>query len=149
MNMNGIKKKLSLILCIVLIAAMALCTIGCSDTETTDGAAAVITMEEGKTYGEGATEFTFTSVDKDTKETTVTIRTDKTTVGEALMELGLIAGEEGEFGLYVQTVNGTTLTWEEDQMYWSFYIDGDYAMTGVDQTDIVPGCVYTLKAEKG
>ncbi|MBQ2923597.1 MAG: DUF4430 domain-containing protein, partial [Tyzzerella sp.] len=52
------------------------------------------------------------------------------------------------YGLYVKTVNGTTLDYDKDGMYWSFYINGDYAMTGVDVTEIKAGEKYSFKAEK-
>lgn len=144
MNRYSMKKLLALVMCIVLVAAVALT--GCGEENTGDTA---ITIEDGKTYGEGATEFTFVAVGPDGVEVTATVRTDNTIVGEALVELGLIAGHEGPYGLYVDTVNGVTLTWSTDKMYWSFYIDGEYAMTGVDKTEIVPGSTYTIRAEKG
>ena len=40
-------------------------------------------------------------MDKDGNETNFEIHTDKTTVGEALMEVGLLEGEESEYGLFV------------------------------------------------
>ena len=86
-------------------------------------------------------------VDKDGKETPFTIATDKTYVGEALIDEGLIEGEEGPYGLYVKTVNGQTLDYDTDGMYWSFYVDGEYGLTGVDMTEIVPGTTYMFKAE--
>ena len=147
MKNYSLQKVLSFLLCIVLIAAMALGTIGCSDTTANDTVKTVDTMENGKVYGEGSTEFTFTVVDTEGKEVQATIRTDKTTVGEALLDLGLIAGEDGEYGLYVKTVNGTTLDYDKDGKYWSFYIDGEYAMTGLDSTEITAGSVYSFKAE--
>lgn len=147
MKNYSLQKVLSFLLCIVLIAAMALGTIGCSDTTANDTTATVGTMENGKVYGEGSTEFSFTVVDTEGKEVQATIRTDKTTVGEALLDLGLIAGEDGEYGLYVKTVNGTTLDYDKDGKYWAFYIDGEYAMTGVDSTEITAGSVYSFKAE--
>ena len=147
MKNYSLQKVLSFLLCIVLIAAMALGTIGCSDTTANDTVSTVDTMENGKVYGEGSTEFTFTVVDTEGKEVQATIRTDKTTVGEALLDLGLIAGEDGEYGLYVKTVNGTTLDYDKDGKYWAFYIDGEYAMTVVDSTEITAGSVYSFKAE--
>ena len=60
----------------------------------------------------------------------------------------LIDGTDEAYGLYVRTVNGMTLDYNEDGYYWAFYVDGEYAMTGVDQTDITPGASYSLKAEK-
>ena len=147
MKNHSLQKVLSFLLCIVLIAAMALGTIGCSDTTANDTTTTVGTMENGKVYGEGSTEFTFTVVDTEGNETQATIKTDKATVGEALLELGLIAGEDGDYGLYVKTVNGTTLDYDTDGKYWAFYVDGEYALTGVDSTEITAGSVYSFKAE--
>ena len=78
----------------------------------------------------------------------LTIKTDKSTVGEALLEHGLIAGEEGQYGLYVKVVNGMTADYDIDQSYWSFYINGEYAMTGVDSTEITDGATYQLEYAK-
>lgn len=99
--------------------------------------------------GEGKTTFLFEVVDKEGKKTEYTIHTDKETVGDALQELGLIEGENGAYGLYVKKVCGILADYDVDQTYWSFYIGGEYAMSGVDTTEIVAGTTYTLKAEKG
>ena len=69
-------------------------------------------------------------------------------MGEALLELGIVAGDDTEYGLYVKTVNGVTLDYDTDGAYWAFYINGEYAMTGVDATNIEAGAIYALKAEK-
>lgn len=92
-------------------------------------------------------EFTFVAVDLEGQETTFQISTDKKTVGEALIDEGLIAGEPGPYGLYVKTVNGITLDYDTDGKYWAFYVDGEYGITGVDETDIVPGSTYMFKPE--
>ena len=39
------------------------------------------------------------------------------------------------------------LDYETDKMYWVFYVNGEYAMTGVDTTPITEGTAYLLKAE--
>ena len=59
----------------------------------------------------------------------------------------MIAGEDGDYGLYVKTVNGETVDYDKDGKYWAFYINGEYGMTGVDATDIVEGDSYAFKAE--
>lgn len=144
MKKTNVNKTLSLIVCIVLIAAMALFTIGCSDKKIeTDG-----TSLKGGAVGEGDTVFTFTVVDADKNETKFEVSTDKTTVGEALLDAGLIAGEESSYGLYVQTVNGITLDFDKDGLYWAFYINDEYAQTGVDLTEIAEGEVYSFRAEE-
>lgn len=172
-------RLLSLLLCVVLIAAMALTTVGCGTDKNNGDASATVTetgnqekpetpdsgapesatdpaAESGTTdpsapieKGTGATTFTFVVTLADGATTTYTIHTDKKTVGAALLELELIAGEESTYGLYVKTVQGVTADYDTDKTYWAFYIDGEYAMTGVDQTDIKAGATYTFKIEKG
>ncbi len=150
MQKTRCKKLLSFIVCIVLIAAMALITTGCTDNkknveDTTPKSEAV--QAEATELGEGNTSFDFTVVDAEGKKTAFEIHTDKTTVGEALLELDLIAGDEGAFGLYVKTVNGLTVDYDTDGKYWAFYENGEYAMTGVDTTEIVEGTAYSFKVE--
>ena len=155
MNKQSIRKLLSFILCIALIAAIALTAVGCkTDKNTDDGAQAATTAGQAETpeaptvKGEGATVFYFNVVDKDGVETKFEIHTDKTVVGEALMELGLIEGDAGDYGLYVKKVNGITADYETDGTYWAFYIGDDYGMTGVDMTDIQAGATYAFKVSK-
>ena len=92
-------------------------------------------------------EFTFIAVDLEGNEKTFRITTNKSTVGEALMDEGLLAGEPGPYGLYVKTVNGITLDYDKDGKYWAFYVDGEYGLTGVDETAIQPGSTYCFKPE--
>ncbi len=154
MKKTRLKASLSLILCMVLITATALCMSGCNDnaaTTPTDGDTAVTTTTaasaEATVLGEGATVFPFTVTDKDGNTAAFEIHTDEQTVGAALLKLGLIAGEDGPYGLYVKTVNGITVDYETDGAYWSFYVNGEYAMSGVDATAIEAGASYAFKVE--
>lgn len=79
---------------------------------------------------------------------TFTINTNADTVGAALLEQDLIAGDVGTYGLYMKTVNGITVDYDVDQRYWAFYIDGEYAMTGVDLTEIEEGRIYRIEYAK-
>lgn len=141
MKKTGLLKSLSLSVCIVLIAVTALFTTGCNDGKTTSVPSE--TQASSQTV-----EFTFKVTDADGKETDFTISTDKKTVGEALLEENLIAGDDSEYGLYVKTVNGVTLDYDKDGMYWAFYVNGEYAQTGVDSTEVAAGAEYAFKAEK-
>ena len=145
MKRNSIKKLLPFILCIVLTAATALCMTGCGDPSEGQQTYATV-FSDGTTLGQGALTFTFTVVDLQENTYTAQVSTDKETVGEALLELGLIDGEMGDYGLYIKSVNGIPYDYSKDGAYWGFYINGEYAMSGVDTTDIVPGTTYTLKA---
>lgn len=146
------EKALSLILCMTLIVAMAFYTTGCNGkteekTQAVSGTEAEVSADK-ELLGEGETEFDLTVADEDGNETKFEVHTDKETVGEALQELGMIEGEDGEYGLYVKTVNGITVDYENDGKYWAFYINDEYAQTGVDATAITEGDAYSFRIEK-
>lgn len=149
---TGSRNTRSYILCMVLTVAMALFTTGCkgsTENQTASTAESGTTVQtDGAAVGKGSTVFPLTITDKDGVETTLEIHTDKATVGEALTELGVIAGEEGDYGLYVKTVNGITADYDTDGYYWAFYVNGEYAQTGVDSTEITEGDSYSFKVEK-
>ena len=144
MKNHSIKKLLSLVLAFVLTAALALT--GCSGTpaETTAPPAETLPVTE---VGEGAAAFELTIVDKEGVTHLYRVNTNVDMVGAALSEAGLIEGEEGPYGLYIKSVLGQVLDYETDGMYWSFYVNGEYALTGVDQTPVTEGGSYMLKAE--
>ena len=148
------KKITSLLLCMMLIVAIALTTVGCGGNNNQEGNNQPSTQAQGseeskdKVLGEGATKFLFTVVDKDGNETNFEIHTDKEMVGDALLEVELIAGEEGDYGLYVKTVNGITADYDTDGTYWAFYVNGEYASSGVDTTPVKEGETYSFKVEK-
>jgi len=156
---------LSLLVILALLAAMALTFTACSDDE--DNASANAPAQTDKTsdespktdtdqksdddddsvLGQGATEIAVKVVFADESEKTFTVKTDKTNVGDALVEVGLISGEDGDYGWFITTIDGEYHKWEDDGKYWAFYIDGEYAMTGVSGTEIVAGTTYEFRAE--
>ena len=94
--------------------------------------------------GQGDTTFRFEMVDTDETLHVWDVSTDEETVGAALLAVGLIAGDESEWGLMVTVVNGIEANFDADGAFWGFFIDGDFAMQGVDATDIEEGVVYAL-----
>ena len=148
MKMTRIRRALLFVVCMVLIAATALFATGCGNNASETAEPTTVTMENGAVLGEGAKQFTFTVVDGEGNETTATINSDADTVGEALQALDLIAGEPGDYGLYVKEVTGIRAVYEENSTYWAFYINGEYGMSGVDTTAIEPGAAYAFKVEK-
>ena len=142
--MKLFKNKLfASVLCMVLIVAMALSMTACTNNGSDDAANTGSEVEQIVEQS-----FTFEVVDKDGNMTTFDITTDKATVGEALLEEGLIKGEVGQYGLYVTEVNGIVADYNIDKTYWAFYVDGGYAASGVDMTDVVDGATYSFKVEK-
>ena len=143
MKMTQLKKMLSLFLCLVLIAAMALMATACDLFQKEESTTPQETEQPAQKKN-----FTFIVVDKEGKETTFQISTDKATVGEALLEENLIEGEDSTYGLYVKKVNGILADYNVDGTYWAFYINGEYAMSGVDATNVEEGATYSFKVEK-
>lgn len=161
MQKTKFKTILSCILCFVLIAAAALTLNACGskpgEAEATDSAqvsstdgAAVATAKSSELItelGEGKTRFDFSVVFADGQKKNYIISTDKEKVGEALIELGLIAGDDGPYGLYVKTVDGVTVDYDKDGKYWAFYENDTMAAAGVDMTDITEGTAYSFRVE--
>ena len=155
------RKLTSMLLCMMLIVAMALTSVGCggknqdAKNESSVVAQSEVSVEasaavegEATVLGGGNIKFALTVVDQDGNETDFQILTDKETVGEALLDVDLIAGDESEYGLYVKTVNGVTADYDKDKTYWAFYVNGEYANTGVDSTPVEDGAVYSFRIEK-
>ena len=98
--MNFLSKFSKSILCAVLVAVMALTVSGCGESKPTDNPTQQTSNRVVK--GEGETVFNFDVTDLEGNTTLFEIHTDKTIVGEALLELGIIEGDNSEYGLYVK-----------------------------------------------
>ena len=101
------------------------------------------TYLEDAEFGEGKTTVQV-EVKAEDKSVIFTIKTDKKTLGDALLEHDLIAGEESQYGLYVKVVNGITADFDVDQSYWGLSQNGENLMTGVDGVEIADGEHYEL-----
>lgn len=137
-------KKRIISLLLILCLALSLCA--CGKAKTPDLWADALYTQDTE-LGEGAKTVTV-QVKTDEKSVTFTVHTDCATLGEALLELGLIAGEDSEYGLYVKQVNGITADYDVDQTYWGFFSGGEYMMSGVDTTEISGGESYELVRTK-
>ena len=147
--MKKLITKNKLLILMVLTVTMALFTTGCKGgTNGTPSTAEPVNVQtESTVLGEGSTKFDFTVVDKDGNVTPFEIHTDMETVGEALTELELINGEDSGYGLYVKTVNGIDADYDKDGVYWAFYVNDEYAATGIDSTVLTEGASYSLRIE--
>ncbi len=136
------RRLIALLLCTAALFSLIALVSGCEKEplETPTPADATV-------MGEGGVSFFFSATDASGTTAHYEIRTDKATVGEALHELGLIAGEEGPYGLYVKSVCGTTYDYDTHGKYWAFYVNGKLSPTGADTTPITPGESYSFRAE--
>lgn len=131
MKRNNLNKFNRLIL-FVLMAALALCIVSCGGDD--------------KATGDAVT-FTLTVIGPDGTSTDHTITSDAANLGDALLAEGIVEGEDGDYGLYITTVDGVTADYAADGAYWSFYIGDEYAMTGVSDTTFAEGDTFKLVYE--
>ena len=141
------KRVFAMLLAMAMVFSLMACGSSPAQQPSGDANAEIPVVTDGATLGEGAHSFTLEITDADGKTITATINTDEETVGAALLKLNIIQGENSDYGLYVKTVNGITADYDKDQTYWSFYIDGEYAQTGVDMTAVNDGSTYKLAIE--
>ena len=87
------------------------------------------------------------TVKAEEKEISFIIHTDKTHLGDALLEHNLIEGEQSEFGLYVKKVNGMLADYDVDKTYWGFYKGGEMMMVGVSAAEFASGDCFELVLE--
>ena len=137
------KKTLKSVTCTLLSLVLLFCFVSCGDTVDSTGLWANASYLKDTEFGKGETTVQV-EVKAEEQSVTFTINTDKTTLGDALLEYELIAGEEGQYGMYIKIVNGITADYDVDQSYWAFCKNGEYMMSGVDGTEISDGEHYEL-----
>ena len=140
------KKVLKSTVSLILALMFVLCLTSCNSTDEAKLWDDAVYSEDTQ-LGEGA-KTVILNVKVGEKTVVFTVKTDKNTVGEALFEHQLITGDNGQYGLYIKSVNGITADFDKDGAYWAFYINGEYAMTGVDGTEIEEGATYLLEYTK-
>ena len=127
-------KTLSFILSVVFILCLVSCNEPAEEVKTGIWENAAYTKDE--VVGEGAKEVKIDVV-AEGKTITLTVKTDKATLGEALYELGLINDAS-----FFDVLIGIKADWNLDQAYWAFYKGDEMMMVGVGDTDISGGEHY-------
>lgn len=128
------------LLALLMLLSLSACKALPPDTEALWANA---TYTRDKSFGKGAATVEV-EVKAGEKSVTFTLRTDKTTLADALLEHRLVAGEDSAYGLYVKTVNGILADYDVDQSYWALSKDGVALMTGVSGVTIADGEHYEL-----
>ncbi len=126
-----IKISLSLLLSLLLLATL----IACDDTASSalwENA----TYQKDATVGEGATSVTLL-IEAGEKSITLTLKTDKEKLGDAMFEVGLI-----EDASFFSILNGIEASWSADQAYWAFYQGETLMNHGVNDTTIESNAQY-------
>ena len=136
------KKTIKSTILVLFSLLFVFCLFSCNTVDK-EGVWENATYRKVVEFGKG--EKTLTVVVKAAEQSiTFTIKTDKATVGEALLEHELISGEQGQYGMYIKSVNGIEADFDKDQAYWAFYNGDDYMLVGVAEAVITGGEHYRL-----
>ena len=119
----------------LFVVVVMLLAIGCG-REVPTGLWTDATYTEDATVGTGAKIVTVLIAAEDTT-VTLTVKTDKETLGAALYELKLVNDPS-----FFDTLNGIKADWDAHSAYWAFYVGDDYAMVGANETAIQGGETY-------
>ncbi len=137
------KKILALLVAFVLTFTLGSCVKKTQADESSNN-----TVADYEDKGSGRNQF-YLDICFEKGEKHYNIRTDKDTVGAALEELEIIDGEQGDYGLYILSVEGEVHKYENGGKYWSFFIGKNLAPQSVDRTKIENGTSYSLKVAEG
>ncbi len=97
----------------------------------------------------GAKEVTISVIDDKGAQTDYDVHTDAEYLAEVFDEIdGLtVEGTAGDYGLYINTVNGVTADYEKDGAYWSIYVNDEYGQYGADTQPVADGDSFKLAYE--
>lgn len=95
---------------------------------------------------EGAKAITIEVIDNEQESTLYEVNTDAEFLRQAIEETeGLsVTGQESEYGLMIEAVNGLQAIYETDGAYWSVMVNGEYGMLGIDTQPIADGDNFGL-----
>ena len=92
---------------------------------------------------EGAKNITVEVIHGDHSSKTFAYPTDRDYLGEVLKDEELVTGEDGAYGMFIQSVDGETAD-ESIQEWWCITKDQKKLNTSADQTPIADGDKYEL-----
>ena len=124
---------------LLILLLLSVCLTACGRTDPWQSAK----YTEDTTLGEGSITFNLI-VEVEEHTVNFTVLTSKENLGEALLGVGLVDGEDGPYGLYVKSVNGVVADYDVDGAFWGVYIGDKAADTGVSGITIENGATYKL-----
>ncbi len=100
---------------------------------------------------EGSKSISIEVINSEDKSKVYELKTDAKYLRQAMEEAdGLtFSGDESEYGLMVNSVNGEIADYNTNGAYWSFYVNGEYCNYGIDTQPVEDGdefrIVYTVQ----
>ena len=95
---------------------------------------------------EGTKSITIQVAGPEEEKTEYALKTDAEYLRQAMEEAeGLtFSGQESEYGMMEDTVNGLTADYNADGAYWSFYVNGEYCNNGIDSQPVADGDAFSI-----
>lgn len=103
----------------------------------------------GPKASEGSKSVTLTVVDDTGSKTVYEAKTDAAYLSEVFEEIDNLSveGSQGDYGLYIETVNGLTADYNKDGAYWSIYVNNEYGQFAADAQPVTDKDEYSLVYE--
>lgn len=94
----------------------------------------------------GSKEITIEVINQAEESERYEVRTDAEFLRQAMEEAeGLeFSGQESEYGMMIEVVNGESAVYDVDNAYWSFYVNGEYCNNGIDTEPIEDGDEFQI-----
>ena len=95
---------------------------------------------------EGSKEITIEVVNQAEESEVYELKTDAGFLRQAMEEAeGLeFFGEESEYGMMVEVVNGESAVFDKDGAYWSFMVNGELCNNGIDTQPVEDGDEFQI-----
>ena len=148
-KMRNLKTNVIAVVALLLVAVFCFASCGKNEGEkvetynengetviAAEGLWKTATHRKNVTVGEGSKEAKI-AVEINGQSITITVKTDKAKLGDALYAEGLINDAS-----FFDTLNGIKADWDKDQAYWGFYKGEEYMTVGVNDTAINTGDSY-------
>ena len=74
------------------------------------------------------------------------LETDAEFLRQAMEEVEdlTFSGQEGEYGMMVEVVNGESAVYDKDKAYWSFMVNGEICNNGIDTQPVEDGDAFQI-----
>ncbi len=136
------KRNFKIFVMLIALLAVVMSVVSCGDDIDPNSLWNNATYKSDTTLGEGAKEISV-KVTIEEKSIVLTIKTDKTTLSDALTEHNLVNDP-----VFFDTFNGVLADWNKDKAYWAFYVGGEYAQKGISETTVNGGEEFEFKYTK-
>lgn len=100
------------------------------------------TSEAGDSAATKQITLTVTYADETSQE--YTIDTTAENLKEAIEGEVELGGSDGDYGFFLESVNGVTADYDADGAYWAIYVNDEYGMYAIDAQPVADGDAFAL-----